>query len=49
MFSSEREDMLPFFKAKIQSIAAAHGERLLNTDGNGCVALRLTLPYRALA
>ena len=28
--------MLPFFKARIHSIASAHGERLLNTDGNGC-------------
>ena len=38
----EREEMLPYFKDVIQSMAAVHGERLLDTRGNG-ISLAMTL------
>jgi len=38
----EREEMLPYFKTHIQTVAAAHGERLLETQGNG-ISLALSL------
>ena len=34
---AEREEMLGYFKTHIHTVAAAHGERLLDTSGNGCV------------
>jgi hypothetical protein len=35
--------MLLYFKQRISAVASTHSERLLNTEGNGCVPKPYTL------